>query len=237
MKYNQFDLGCKSKRESNPNDLGPDEAEAMKQEELDKVKYQQWLALPRLDIEDLSWDTIRDLGEERLAVVTKKFEEMGVRFDWVGRSRGKQARAVTKYRKMRHEWALSCNNMKTLSNMPFYFGSVKVMREACEKRHSSFNKRNDSRRTLFAKFKQIELNLASSTAMRSYLNLSCEKNSRIIINTRWSGYPGPVKKAVATALHAQLRMESVVWITSWGHLKLLSSVAVTKATLSLANRL
>lgn len=84
--------------------------------------------------------------------------------------------------------------------------------------------------------KQSELNLTSSTAVRSYLNVSCEKNSRIIIRTRWSGYPGPVKKAVVTALHAQLRMESVVWITSWGHLKLLSSFAVTKATLYLANR-
>ena len=77
MKYNQFDLGCKSQRESNPSDLDADEAEAMKHEELDKVKYQQWLALPRLDIEDLSWDTIRDLVEEKLAVVTKKFKEMG----------------------------------------------------------------------------------------------------------------------------------------------------------------
>ena len=156
--------------------------------------------------------------------MTKKLEEMGVRFDWVGRSRGKQARAVTKYLKMRHELAVSCNNVKALSNMPFYFGSVKVMREACEKRHISFSRRNDSRQTLFTKFKQFELNLASSTAVRSYLNVSCEKNSRIIINTRWSGSPGPVKKAVATALHAQLRMESVVWITSWGHLKLLSSL-------------
>ena len=45
MKYNQFDLGCKSQRESNPNDLGPDEAEAMKQEELDKVKYQQLVGI------------------------------------------------------------------------------------------------------------------------------------------------------------------------------------------------